>query len=277
MASEDFLLTRRPVDLDKRELQVDSEKTREIYADFLKAISTKLEDPAADRNALCAEVLYQVYFPSQATYEETFEDPSLPLATRTALLNLDPRNITLESEFYKEIDEEKFARTKPLLWLWIMFDRSPLGHNVHLGVLFRRLLARHVFKKCGKILKAFRGVEFSFGYNISVGDNVTLHKYVFIDDRGEVVIGNNGNLSDFVNVYSHSHSINDITQVTCHKTVIEDGARLTYHSTILSGRRVGRECIVGSHAVVTRDVDDYHVAAGIPAQTVKVKEPRDAT
>jgi hypothetical protein len=74
-------------------------------------------------------------------------DPArLPEATRIALLQMDPRNVTLEPEYYAEIDVERYARVKPLIWLWEMFDKSPLGENVHLGVRFRRMLAPHIFK-----------------------------------------------------------------------------------------------------------------------------------
>jgi hypothetical protein len=53
---------------------------------------------------------------------------------------MDPRNVTLEPEYYAETDVERYARVKPLLWLWEMFDKSPLGENVHLGVRLRRIL-----------------------------------------------------------------------------------------------------------------------------------------
>ena len=55
-------------------------------------------------------------------------DPeSLPLTTRVALAQMDARNITLEPEYYHEIDTERFQERKPLLWMWQLFDRSPLG------------------------------------------------------------------------------------------------------------------------------------------------------
>ena len=41
-----------------------------------------------------------------------------PATTRAALLGLDPRNITLEPEYYADVDQERYARVKPLLWLW---------------------------------------------------------------------------------------------------------------------------------------------------------------
>ena len=74
---------------------------------------------------------------------------------------MDPRNITLEPEYYADCDDARFQRVKPLLWLWYSFDRTPLGgQNVWLGVELRRLLAKHIFKRCGENFKAFqqRGV-----------------------------------------------------------------------------------------------------------------------
>ena len=64
-------------------------------------------------------------------------DPDLPLATKTLIATFDPRNATLEAEYYKEIDLEKWARVKPLLWFWQMFDHSPVGRNVRLGTQVR--------------------------------------------------------------------------------------------------------------------------------------------
>ena len=40
-------------------------------------------------------------------------------------LSLDPQNVTMEAEHFPEVDRERFARRKPLLWFWQMFDRSP--------------------------------------------------------------------------------------------------------------------------------------------------------
>jgi acetyltransferase-like isoleucine patch superfamily enzyme len=109
----------------------------------------------------------------------------LSAASRAALLTLDPHNITLEPEYYAEVDAERFARVKPLLWLWYSFDRTPAGaQNVELGVGLRRLLAPNIFARCGKNFKCFQHVEFSFGYNMVVGDDCVVHRHVLLDDRG---------------------------------------------------------------------------------------------
>ena len=234
---------------------------------WLDRLAAELTRPELDRNDLCLDLLKDIYFPQYA--DRDLE--ALPPAVQLAIANLDPRNVTLEPEYYAEIDPEKYYRVKPLLWLWQMFDKSPLGNNVHLGVRFRRLLAPHIFKRCGRNFKAFNYVEFSFGYNLEVGDDVVVHRYVLLDDRGGIVLGNRVSISDFANIYSHTHSIVDQRNVTLARTVLEDDVRITYHATVLAGVVVGRNAMVGASAVATRDVRPFHVNVGIPAKSVRVK------
>jgi acetyltransferase-like isoleucine patch superfamily enzyme len=184
---------------------------------------------------------------------------------------MDARNVTLEPEYYAEIDEARFRERKPLIWMWQLFDRSPLGGNVHLGVRFRRLLAPYIFRRVGANFKCYHFVEFSFGYNLEVGDDVVVHRNVLLDDRGGIVLGDRVSISDYANVYSHTHSIVDQRDVDDMCTVIGDGVRITYHATVLAGTHVGENAMVGAMAVATRDVRAWHVNVGIPAKSVRVK------
>ncbi|MBI1853810.1 MAG: acyltransferase [Planctomycetes bacterium] len=257
-----------------RKLVLESKDAEATFTDFLADVERRLADPKIDRNVLCRDVLYDLYVGDGKRYEDALRGASL--GRKSMLHCFDPRNITLESEYYSEIDAAAFAERKPLMWLWIMFDRSPLGQNVILGVQFRALLAKHVFKKCGKNPRIFHNVEFSFGYNLSIGDNVTIHRYVFLDDRGELVIGDNASLSDYVNVYSHSHDISDGQHVTMAVTKIGKGARVTYHSTVLSGTEIEDDGMLGAMGLLTKKVPAHHVSVGIPARiaTVKPGHPR---
>ena len=248
---------------------------------WLEELGAALSDSACDRVLLCRRTLAQLAYPDfAANYETAVADPSLPLATRLALGALDPRNITLEPEYYAECDVAKFQAVKPLLWLWYSFDRLAVGgQNVDLGVTLRRLLEPYIFKRCGENFKAFQHVEFSFGYNIEAGDNVVVHRHVLLDDRGGIVMGNNVSISDYANIYSHTHSIVDQLDVTDAVTVLDDGVRITYHATVLAGVHVAEQGMVGAMAVATKDVRGYHVYVGIPAKSVRVKPnaPPEAT
>ena len=244
-----------------------------LAAAWLEQLEARLADPACDRVLLCRETLADLLAPAYASnWDEAVADERLPLATRVMLAGFDPRNVTLEPEYYAECDDARFQRVKPLLWLWYSFDRSPLGgQHVDLGVRLRRILARHIFKRCGENFKAFQHVEFSFGYNMTVGDNVVVHRHVLLDDRGGIELGNRVSISDYANIYSHTHSIVEQKDVTNAVTVLEDGVRITYHATVLAGVRVATEAMVGAVAVATKDVRPYHVNVGIPAKSVRVK------
>ena len=236
-------------------------------------MTAALADPSCDRALLCRRALTELMYPQySANWETAINDPGLPFATRLALSATDPRNVTLEPEYYAECDDKRFQRVKPLLWLWYSFDRTVVGgQNVWLGVLLRRLLAKHIFLKCGESFKCFQHTEFSFGYNMEVGNDVVVHRNVLLDDRGGISLGNKVSISDYANIYSHTHSIVEQRDVTNARTVIDDNVRITYHATILAGVHVGENGMVGAMALATKDVRPYHVYVGIPAKSVRVK------
>ncbi|MEO7367365.1 MAG: acyltransferase [Gemmatimonadaceae bacterium] len=240
---------------------------------WLGEIESALTDESTDRSDLCRKALCEIVYPEYAAdWESAVSDESISAGTRIALASLDPRNITLEPEYYADCEDEKFQRVKPLLWLWYTFDRTAVGgQNVDLGVRLRRILAPKIFRKCGANFKAFQHVEFSFGYNMEVGDDVVVHRHVLLDDRGGIVLGNRVSISDYANIYSHTHSIVDQREVTNVVTRLDDGVRITYHATVLAGVHVCEEGMVGASAVATKDVRPYHVNVGIPAKSVRVK------
>ena len=250
-----------------------AESLAEAWLAQLDARLTDAGESPDARAVVCRETLCELLYPQYAAdWESAANDASIPLGTRLALATLDPRNVTLEPEYYADCDDEKFQRVKPLLWLWYSFDRTPLGgQHVDLGVRLRRLLAPRIFRRCGANFKAFQHVEFSFGYNMEVGDDCVVHRHVLLDDRGGIVMGNKVSISDYANIYSHTHSIVEQRDVTNVTTVLGDGVRVTYHATVLAGVHVGEQGMVGAVAVATKDVRPYHVNVGIPAKSITVK------
>jgi len=238
------------------------------YDAFLTELGRSLTDGKRDPNDVVRDTLFDIYFGVSQP-----DRSSLSLAARAAFHTFDPRNITTEPEYYSDIDADLYAGRKPIIWLWQMFDRSPLGQNSLLAHRFRRLLAPLIFRSVGENFKCWQFVEWSFGYNLSFGNNVVIHRHVLLDDRGGIDIGDEVSISDYANVYSHNHDIYDIHKINAPPTRIGNGVRITYHATILAGTQIGDHALIGTGAVVTRDVEPYHIVVGIPAKTVKVKQP----
>src|SRR6185369_4795351 len=219
------------------------------YDAFLTELQKSLTDGRRDPNEVVRDTLFESYYGASQPDRE-----NLSLPARAAYHALDPRNVATEPEYYTDIDQKLYAERKPMIWLWQMFDRSPLGQNSLLGHRFRSMLAPMIFRSVGDNFKCWHFVEWSFGYNLYIGDNVSI--------------------SDYANVYSHHHDIYDIHKVETPRTRIGNGVRLTYHSTVLAGMEISDNALVGTGAVVTRNVEPYHIVVGIPAKTVKIKEKR---
>lgn len=245
------------------------------FDEFLDSLYRDLTDGRRDPNEVVRDTLYEIYYgaarPGESiTGAQNFA--KLSPAARAVVHNFDPRNITTEPEHYTDINSKAYQERKPFIWLWQMYDRSPLGQNAILGHRFRRMLAPLIFRRVGENFKCWHFVEWSYGYNLSFGDNVVVHRHVLLDDRGGIEIGNNVSISDYANIYSHTHDIDDIFTVYNRMTRIGDGARITYHATVLAGTQVGAHSMVGTLAVATKNVEPYHIKVGIPARTVKVKD-----
>ena len=110
---------------------------------FLGELAERLDDPALDRNDTVRETLAEVMF--ACSYAELSERSPL------AAFGLDPRNALFEAERYAVTDRERFARVKPLLWLWKTLDLTPLGQSVESGLRLRRMLASRVFAHAGMV------------------------------------------------------------------------------------------------------------------------------
>lgn len=252
------------------------------YEEFVNGVATALDDPSRDRHDVVRDTLASIHGLEPETGDretgdretgdrETGDRETGDPVRRLLRHTCDPRNATLEPEYYADIDRERYAPLKPLHWLWIMFDRSPLGRNLHLGVQFRRMLAERLFKSCGRNVKIFHDVEITYGYNLVVGDDVVIHRGVLLDDRAGITLGSHVSISDFANIYSHSHSPTDIGDISLTPTVIGDGARITYHSTVLSGAHMGEDSILGAHGLLRKPLGPHEIAGGVPARFLRHK------
>src|SRR5438067_6271533 len=244
----------------------DAEKAYIAWIDKLDAEFTANSD-YEHRSIVVRDALHELYLDRPYTAPQ----PAAGLTQQSLIHTFDPRNITLEPEYYGDADVQKYNERKPLIWFWMMFDRSPAGLNHWLGFRVRAMLAKHIFKHCGKNVKIFHGVEVSYGYNLTIEDNCTIHKYVLLDDRGEIIIHEGSSVSDYSNVFSHEHDLNDGMIITNTRTEIGPRARVTYHATVMSGVNVGEHGMLGSMGVATKDIEPFHIKGGVPAKTLKVK------
>jgi len=228
------------------------------------------------RSEIVRDELYQMFL-GRAAGGRVRGSLTTELASNVLAESFDPRNATLEPEYYGDVNAQEYAVRKPLIWFWQMFDRSPLGLNHWLGFRFRCMLGRHIFRHLGKHVKIFHNVEFTYGYNLTIEDYCTIHKNVMLDDRGELILHEGTSVSDYANIYSHTHDINQQADVTNKRTELGPRARVTYHATVLAGANVGEDAMLGAMALATKPVPTSTVSVGIPAKPKRRKNQPGAT
>jgi len=222
-------------------------EAEELYRRWLQFLDDEfVRHCSAERRAeIVRDQLYQLYLGrphgGKLNLTLTSELPGNILG-----LSLDPTNITMEAEYFHDVDRTRYAERKPLLWFWQMFDRSPIGRNLWLGVRFRCMLGRHIFEHMGTGVKILHGVDLTYGYNLKIGDGVTIRPGALLNDRGGISIGKDAIIGSFARIYSHTHAAQNYEQVTLVPTEIGDGARIASHAIVLGGQKVAPGEAIGS-------------------------------
>lgn len=123
----------------------------------------------------------------------------------------------------------------------------------------------HIMKGCkiGKRCNIGQNVVISpdvvLGDGCKVQNNVSIYTGVICED--EVFLGPSCVFTNVVNPRSFIERKREYQ-----RTVIKKGASVGANSTIICGHDIGRYAFVGAGAVVTKDVPDYALVYGCPAE-----------
>jgi acetyltransferase-like isoleucine patch superfamily enzyme len=165
---------------------------------------------------------------------------------------------------------------------WRMFDKTPASMIQSFAIPVRRILAKRIFRFCGDDVIFHHNVLFSKGSNISVGDHSLINRYVMLDDRADLTIGSFVMVAAGVTIETHTHPFDDFSLPIAYggrsglPVTVGDNSVLGYNAVLMAGVNVGYRCIIGANSVVTRDIDDYTVAGGVPAKPIKQFLPPDS-
>src|SRR5579863_1298012 len=99
------------------------------------------------------------------------------------------------------------------------------------------------------------------GNNVKVQNNVSIYTGVILED--DVFCGPSMVFTNVINPRSHI-----IRRHEYKPTLVKRGATLGANSTVICGVTVGLYAFVAAGAVVTRNVPDYALMAGVPARQI---------
>ncbi|UYO61338.1 N-acetyltransferase [Acetobacterium wieringae] len=118
------------------------------------------------------------------------------------------------------------------------------------------------------------GENCSLGQNVNIGSRVKIGRGVKIQNNVSVYEG--VELEDYAFCGPSMVFTNDLTPRSKYpkgsgafkKTLVRYGASIGANATIVCGNTIGRWAMIASGAVVTKDVNDYALMAGVPAKQI---------
>ena len=150
---------------------------------------------------------------------------------------------------------------------YFVHESSYIDDDVRIGENTKIWHFSHVMKG------AKVGNDCSLGQNVNVGNNAVIGDRCRIQNNVSVYEG--VEIED--NVFCGPSCVfTNVTTPRAHfpvhgvyaKTLIKEGASLGANCTVVCGHTVGKSALIGSGAVVAKDVKDYALMVGVPAKQI---------
>lgn len=136
---------------------------------------------------------------------------------------------------------------------------------------FRHFVLHYLYGvKLGHHSNVHMGVRFLSPQRICIGNNSIIQFDCILDGRSGLSIGDCVDVGHQVNIFTLQHDLDDSDYGSVGGPVtINDYVVVCGRSTVLPGVNIGRGAVVASGAVVTKDVPEYSIVGGVPAQFIR--------
>jgi len=134
-------------------------------------------------------------------------------------------------------------------------SRTRIWHWVHVSGGAR------IGAECSLGQNVFIGNRVVIGNNVRIQNNVSVYDGVKLED--DVFCGPSMVFTNVINPRSHVPRKDEYKP-----TLVKRGATIGANATVICGHTIGRYALVGAGAVVTKDVPDFALVAGVPARRI---------
>jgi UDP-2-acetamido-3-amino-2,3-dideoxy-glucuronate N-acetyltransferase len=143
----------------------------------------------------------------------------------------------------------------------IVDDGAQIGAETKVWHFSHVCAGARIGARCSLGQNVFVGNDVLIGDGVKIQNNVSVYDAVTLED--DVFCGPS---AVFTNVYNPRAAVT--RKAEYRRTLVRQGATLGANCTIVCGVTVGAYAFIGAGAVVQRDVPDYALMVGVPAQRI---------
>lgn len=157
-------------------------------------------------------------------------------------------------------------------WLFVLYE---IGINVPFHSC-RKFFYSLSGMKIGKGSTIHMWARFFNPAGITIGQDSIIGDHVFLDGRAPLKIGNHVTIASSVQIYNSQHDIDSEDFGAIEEPVeIENYCFIGPRVVILPGVKIGKGAVVGAGAVVTKDIPQFEVWGGVPAEFIRKRNLKD--
>ena len=113
--------------------------------------------------------------------------------------------------------------------------------------------------------------------HIQIGEDTRLNKGCTLTSYAQIRIDDFTIIGEFVSIRDANHGLKRGEPMryqphTCKPILVGRDVWIGRGSCILPGVTIGEGAVIGANSVVTRDVPDFAIAAGVPAKVIKMRQ-----
>lgn len=164
-------------------------------------------------------------------------------------------------------------------WFVLVMKLSGFLPDFRVIMRLRGFLVRPCFRKCGRNFEICSNAMVVYSSNVSVGDNVYIAYGCWIQGVGDVTLQDEVMLGPYTVLASSNHQKGGDSYrfaVGLHKPIVmKRGSWTGAQVVVTAGVTVGAGAACAAGAVVTRDVPDGAVVAGVPARVLSAGQVQE--
>jgi len=184
------------------------------------------------------------------------------------------KEMMLNQEFYVPWDEELTAERETAKDLLFEFNQLAPSKREE-----RNKLLKKVIPHIGNNPWVESPFNCDYGYNIKTGENFYANTNCTILDCAEVSIGNDVLFGPNVSLYTPNHAFDADERKAGYEQAlpitIGDNVWLGGSVTIVGGVTIGKNSIIAAGSVVTKDIPENVLAAGVPCKVLRPITEKD--